>query len=188
VLVGVALLAFLLRGAVREWVILPLARFFWLVRGYYGAFPQAEYWLVALAVAVVVAFFALRLPQWEIRRHQEQGSSMPGSVREMAFWIKRSSGGIYPKWHVAHLLAELALDILDRRGTHQKGARLVDEPDWNPPLEVKKYLDAGLFTSSSQFKRPRRYGPPMATPFDQDLEPVIQYLESLLESENDHNS
>ena len=132
-LIAVALLAFLLRGAVQEWVIIPLARFIWLVKGYYGAFPQAAYWVVALGIAALVAILGFRFPDWERRRRHEQWKPLPGSVREMSFWIQRGKGGIFPKWHIAHLLAELALDILDRRGTRQKHAQLLTGPDWAPP-------------------------------------------------------
>jgi len=185
---AVAMLAFLVRGAVQEWIILPLARFVWLVKGYYGAFPQAAYWMVALGIAVLVTTLSFRIPNLESRRKQEQWRPLPGSVREMSFWIQRGKGGIYPKWHVAHLLAELALDILDRRGTRQKHAQLLTGPDWTPPPEVKNYLDAALTTNYTDYPKPKRYSPPLPTPFDQNLEPVIKYLESLLESEHEHYS
>ena len=187
-LAAVALLAFLLRGAVQEAIIIPLARFAWLVKGYYGAFPQAAYWVIALGIAVLVAILSFRLPDWEKRRHREQWKPLPGPVREMSFWIQRGRGGIFPKWHVAHLLAELALDILDRRGTRQKHARQITGPDWTPPADVKNYLDAALTTNYTDYPKPKRFSPLPPTPFDQDLEPVIEYLESLLESEHDHHS
>jgi len=187
-LIATALLAFLLRGAVQEWIILPLARFVWLVRGYYGAFPQAAYWMVALGIAVLVAILSFRLPDWERRSQPKQWKPLPGSVREMSFWIQRGKGNIFPKWHIAHLLAELALDILDRRGTRQKHARLLTGVDWVPPAEVKNYLDAALTTNYTDYPKPKRFSPLLPTPFDQDLEPVIKYLESLLESEHDHHS
>jgi hypothetical protein len=187
-LLAAALLAFLLRGAAQDWIILPLARFFWLVKGYYGAFPQAVYWLIALGFATFIAIIGLRLPGWERRHSHEQWKTMPGSVREMSFWIQRSRTGIFPKWHIAHLLAELALDIIDRRGTRQKNAPLLTSPDWSPPAEVKEYLDAALTTNFTDYPRPKRFGPLPSTPFDQDLEPVIKYLESLLESEHDYHS
>lgn len=187
-LIAAALLAFLLRGVVQEWIILPLARFFWLVKGYYRAFPQGAYWVVALGIAVLVAILGFRFPDLEKRRQREQWKPSPGSVREMSFWIQRGKGGFFPKWHIAHLLAELALDILDRRGTRQKGARMITGPDWAPPAEVKIYLDAALTTNYTDYPKPKRFSPLPLTPFDQDLEPVIKYLESLLESEHDHHS
>jgi len=187
-LILTALLALLLRGAVQSWIILPVAKFFWLVKGFYGAFPQAAYWVVALGIAMLVALLSFRLQDWEPRPPHERWKHLPGSVREMSFWIQRAKGGIYPKWHVAHLLADLALDILDRRGIRQKHGHLITGPDWNPPAEVKNYLDVALSGSYSDYPRAKRFSPQTLTPFDQDLEPVIKYLESLLESEYDHHS
>jgi hypothetical protein len=210
-LVAVLLLAFLLRGAVQEWIILPLARFIWLVKGYYGAFPQAAYWVAALGIAALVAIFGFRYPDWEGRRQYGQWTPLPGPVREMAFWIQRGRGGIYPKWHTthllhlpytpepgrggiypkwhtAHLLAKLALDILDQRGTRHKHAQQISGPGWDPPENVKKYLDAALTTNYTDYPKPGWFSHQPPTPFDQDLEPVIKYLESLLESEHDYHS
>jgi hypothetical protein len=184
----VALLAFFLRGIVQDWIIFPLAKFFWLVKGYYGAFPQAAYWVAALVIAAVIAILGLHLPNLERPRPQEKWRPLPGSVREMSFWIQRARGGFFPKWHIAHLLGELALDILDRRGTHEKNARQLSGPDWDPPANVKKFLDAALATNYTDYPKPRRFSSSPPTPFDQDLEPVIKYLESLLENEHDYNS
>ena len=149
----IALLAFLLRGVVQEWIILPLARFFWLVKGYYGAFPQAAYWMIALSIAVLIAILGFRFPNRERQPQHEKGRPIPGSIREMSFWIQRSKSWIFPKWHIAHLLAELALDILDRRGTHQKHAQLLKGLDWTPPAEVKGYLDAALTTNYTDYPK-----------------------------------
>ncbi|MGA2503286.1 MAG: hypothetical protein ABSG01_04265 [Anaerolineales bacterium] len=187
-IIMVALLAFFLRGPVQIWVIIPLAKFFWLVKGYYGAFPQAAYWVVALIVAAVIAILGLRLPNLERPRLEKKMRPVPGTVREMSFWIQRARDRFFPKWHIAHILGELALDILDRRGTHEKNTRLLSGLDWDPPADVKKYLDAALTTNYTDYPKPKRFSSSPPTPFDQDLEPVIKYLESLLENENDHNS
>lgn len=184
----VAVVAFFLRGIVQDWVIIPLVKSFWLVKGYYGAFPQAAYWAVALVVAAVVAVLGLRLPNLERPHPEDKRSPLPGSVREMSFWIQRARDGFFPKWHTAHILGELALDIFDRRGTHEKNPHLLSGLDWDPPPNVKKYLDAALTTNYTDYPKPGRFSSLPPTPFDQDLEPVIKYLESLLENENDHNS
>jgi len=183
-LIAAALMAILLRGVVKEWIILPLAKFIWLVKGYYGAFPQAAYWLVALGLAVPVAILGFRFSDLEERRQRKLWEPSPGPVREMSFWIERRKGGIFSKWHIAHLLAELALNILYRRGTHQKGAQLLAGPDWDPPAEVKNFLDAAITTKYTDYPKPKRFRPLPPTPFDQDLEPVIKYIESLLESDH----
>lgn len=188
VLIVVAALAFLLRGVVQDWIIIPLARFFWLVKGYYGAFSQDVYWVVALVIAAVIAILGLRLPDWERPPQHEGWKPLPGSVREMNFWLQRSKDGVFPKWHIAHLLGELALDILDRRGARPKNTPMLTGPHSTPPVDVKNYLDAALTTNYTDYPKPKRFGPLPPTPFDQDLEPVIEYLESLLENENDNNS
>jgi hypothetical protein len=188
VLIVVAALAFLLRGVVQDWIIIPLARFFWLVKGYYGAFSQDVYWVVALVIAAVIAILGLRLPDWERPPQHEGWKPLPGSVREMNFWLQRSKDGVFPKWHIAHLLGELALDILDRRGARSKNTPMLTGPHSTPPVDVKNYLDAALTTNYTDYPKPKRFGPLPPTPFDQDLEPVIEYLESLLENENDNNS
>ncbi|MCX6035644.1 MAG: hypothetical protein NTV38_11815, partial [Chloroflexi bacterium] len=66
-LIAAALMAILLRGVVKEWIILPLAKFIWLVKGYYGAFPQSAYWLVALGLAVPIAILGFRFSDLEER-------------------------------------------------------------------------------------------------------------------------
>jgi hypothetical protein len=188
ILVVAFLLAFLLRGTVKALIIIPLAKVAWLVKGYYGVIPQAAYWLAALGIALIIAILSLQLPDWEIRHRQGHRRLLPGTVREMTFWIQREKAGIFTRWHIAHLLAELALAILDRHGTEAKYARVLAGPDWNPPTSVKNYLDAALSTNYADYPKPRRFESRQLTPFDQDLESVIKYLESLLESEHDYHS
>ena len=184
-LAGVTLLAWLLRGAAQTLIIVPLARFAWLVKGYYGAFPQAAYWVIALIAAGILSFFTLRLPEIGKSQHDKGWTPLPGPVRDLSFWIQRSRDGIFPKWHVAHLLAGLALEILNKQGMREKTGRQIKDPDWIPPAEVGKYINAGLSNNFTDIQRPRRFGRQPATPFDQDLEPIIEYLESLLENDHD---
>jgi hypothetical protein len=187
-LVGAGLLAFLLQGAVKEGIILPLARFAWVIKGYYGAFPQSVYWVIALVAGVLLVAIGFRLPEWEKRHQGDPWKSLPGPVKELSFWILRAKNGLYPKWHIAHLLAELELDILDQRGKREKHIVRIRERDWAPSEEVEKYLDAALNTNYSDYTRPKRFKAKPPSPFDLDIEPVILFLESLLENENDHNS
>lgn len=188
VLVGATLLAFVLRGAVKAGIILPLARFAWLIKGYYGAFPQAVYWVIAILAAVLLVAIHLRLPELEIRHRNKKWKSSPGHVQELSFWIQRGENGFYSKWHIAHLLAELALDILDQRGKREKHILRIMGPDWSPSEDVEKYLDAALNTNFTDYPRPKRFFQKPLTPFDLDIETVVRYLESLMESKNDNHS
>ena len=187
-LIVIALLAIPLRGLVHDWILLPMARFFWLVRGYYGALPQFAYWITALGVAILIVILSIHIPGWEKRSQPARIGLKPGSVSEMSFWIRRSKKNLFPKWHIAQVLAGMALDILDGRREKLAPARSLKGQNWTPPEEVKTYLESALTTIYSDLPKPGPLRSNQPTPFDQDLDPVIDYLESLLENENDHNS
>ena len=187
-LIGATLLAYLLRGVVKAGIILPLARLAWLIKGYYGIFPQTVYWVMAIVAAILLVAIRFRLPVWEKRHGDEKWKSTPGHVQELSFWILRGENGFYPKWQVAHLLAELALDLLDLRGKHEKHILRIKGPDSAPSEQVEKYLDAALNTNFTDYPRPKRFFRRPSTPFDLDIETVIRYLESLVESKNDNHS
>jgi hypothetical protein len=186
-MIAVGLLAIPLRNTIQTTIILPLAKFIWLVKGYYGASPQSVYWIIALIVAGSVAVLSVRLPEWEDWRGRRPRTILPGPVEELSFWLQKDRSGIFPKWYVARLLADLALNLLDRK-SQEKVERQLMGPGWDPPAEVQKYLEAALKTSYTEYQRTGRAGARLSTPFDGDLEPVIEYLESLLENENDHHS
>ena len=188
ILLAITVLAIPLRGVVHDWIILPVARFFWLVRGYYGAFPQAAYWIAAIGIAILIVILSIRIPGWEKRSQSGRAGLKPGSVREMSFWIQRSKRNLFPKWHIAQILAGIAVEILDGRRVKQPHARSLAGLNWTPPADVKKYLESALTTTYSDLPKPSAFNPYQPTPFDQDLDPIIDYLEFLLENEHDNNS
>jgi hypothetical protein len=187
-LAGIFALAFLLRGAVKSLVILPLAKLFWYIKGYYGVFPQAAYWVIVLGIAVLIALATIPIGIESRRSRKDQGVDLLGPVENLAFWLERSRSGIFPKWHIARILAEVALQLLERREPGEKPPSRLSASGWNPPDSVRRYLDAALKTTYTNYPRSHRSGRQSATPFDQDVEPVVEHLESLLESENDHHS
>lgn len=183
-----AVLAIPLRGAVHDRILIPLARFFWLVKGYYGTLPQFAYWIAALGIAFLIVLLTVHIPGWEKRGQAPRAGLKPGSVSEMAFWIRRSKANLFPKWHISQLLAGIALEVLEDRRVKQAPARSLKGFNWTPPEEVKNYLESALSTNYSDLPKPGPFRRNPPTPFDQDLDPVIDYLESLMENENDHNS
>jgi len=58
-------------------------------------------------------------------------------------------------------------------------------PGWNPPPAVQKYLETALRTSYADFAK-RSASEPESS-LDTDINLVIEYLESLVESEHDHS-
>ncbi len=187
-LAGLIVLAFLLSGLVKSVIILPAARLFWWLTGYYHALPQSAYWVMALIIAAFLIFISLRLPVLESHRKDARLRSLPGPVKDISFWIQRSKTGLYPRWHIARLLAEMALELLDLRGNRDPHVLQPMGPDGSPPEGVRKYIDAALTTNFTDYPRPKRFRSLPPTPFDGDLEPVVRYLESLVESEHDTDS
>lgn len=185
-LIAAVLLAFLLRGLVQDYVILPLARLFWNLRTLYRSIPQAVYWVLLLVVLVSMTISSFSLRFQDKQKSRPEDHIHYGDVQQMAFWIQRSRRGVYSKWHLARSLAELALDILQRRKGSVKREQQLEGPGWAPPAGVQEYLEAALKTSYADY--PRRsifdFNPP--TPFDHDFEPTVAYLESLMEDDHDH--
>jgi len=109
-----------------------------------------------------------------------------GEVQQVSFWLTRSRRGIFSRWHVANLLANIALDILSRRTSTGRGGLHLAGPGWDPPAGVQGYLEAGLRTTYADYPRPGLFSNEPQTPFDSDPEPIVDYLESLLEDDHDH--
>jgi hypothetical protein len=184
-LAGAALLAFLLAGPARDYIILPLAKYFWMAKGIYASFPQAEYWTFLLVAIFLMLGFVLLRADWGERDREERRQSFPGDVQQLAYWIARSRKGIFSRWHLARRLADLALEILESRGSNVKATRQLKGPGWNPPPPVQKYLETALRTSYADFAK-RSASEPESS-LDTDVNLVIEYLESLVESEHDHS-
>jgi hypothetical protein len=185
-LAGIILLTFLLHGIVEEFILLPLAHLLWLAGMLYRAIPQLVYWAILLAVLVslTMSSFAIRLSSDQHR--DRSGYFRYGEIQQLSFWLRRSRRSLYSKWHVANLLANTALDIIQRRsGTGQRGNRL-EGPGWDPPAQVQEYLSAALTSTYSDYTRRGFFSRRQPTPFDCDIGPVVAYLESFLEDEHEH--
>ena len=181
------LLAFPLQSAGQAVIILPLAKLLFFLKGYYRAFPQMSYWLIALGVAVVILIASLPLPDLGRNRSGRSAATAQGAVQDLAFWLQRARTGVYPRWHLARLLADLALGALHLRSPGAGAGRRLEGPDWDPPPSVQEYLQAALTTSHSEYSMRRHAGLLPSTPFDQGLEPAIDYLEHYLEVEHEHH-
>jgi hypothetical protein len=187
ILVGISLLAYPLRSLGQSGVILPLARLAWLIKGYYGAFPQATYWVVALIAAFLIAAASLPLVILNRPPAKPDQHRLNGPVQEIGFWLRRMKKGLYPRWHLARLLAELSINILDLHGRSRTSERTLVGPDWNPPQAVQDFLQTALSSSHADYSRPKWIAAGLSTPFDQDLESVLEYLESYLEMEHERD-
>lgn len=170
------LLAFFLRDIILHWVIQPMLYWLWMLNLLYRAIPQAVLWVTLVSILLMFAIsllaqnisFRNRLP-----RTPERTS---GPVQRLSSTLQRKSQGIYFKWQVARSLAEIALHLQELRTHNQARDLQWDASDALP--EVRRFLEAGLKTSFSDYPMPGVFQPRRETPFDMNLDPVIDYLES----------
>ncbi len=188
-LVLTAALTLLLRGLVRELIILPLLQLYWVVRILLESIPQLLLWSLFVGVALLIAGGSLI--GW--RRAQERAEAaqreQPGRVAAWARWIRQAEEGDYSRWRLAHRLGGLALDLLAYRQQcpPEQVKRQLEEGSLAMPPEVRAYLQAGLGrglwgpSSHLSLLWRRLRGAPPPSPLDVELEAVIRFLETQLE-------
>ena len=180
VVIGVSalLLAFFLRDAVYQMVVVPLAYVIWIVKLYYAAIPQGVLWTALLALLFLAALWSL-VPEVPPAARREPTHKLPeGQVEALALWIKKSRAGNYFKWQLANRLARIARGLDENAGL---GGRFP-----SADKTVERYLDAGLNYSFVDFPSPRnRFQPAPKTPLDADPNQVADYLESQMEKTSD---
>jgi len=199
-------IAFLLRDVVEVLIIRPAAYLFWFLGVIYRYIPQPILW------AVFVIFMLYQFLGRMVVSIDFPGSrpgrlrQIQGPVGDLANLIQRKDGGVYFKWKIARTLAQIASEMQELRLNLPTRKLNFNGKTVNP--QVRRYLEAGQSTSFSDYpiSRARLPIPGLAamlgkvnlspfinlpvqsarpTPFDGDIDPVIDYLESELENEND---
>lgn len=181
VLIGV--FSVLLSGVTEDVFILPVVKFFWLLKGYYGSLDQVIFWVALLVFLVIIAIFSLRGWTLGLYARREQVDELPGEVGQLAFWIRRSKHGPYPRWYLARTLAELALDLLRGRGADAERGGQLNGPGWEPPANTQAYLETAMRTTPATFSRQLELTKMVDR--DPEAESVVEYLESYAETSND---
>jgi hypothetical protein len=184
-LLAAAVMAYLLRDAIEQLVIRPLAFFWWELMLFYHAIPQQLFWIVLLA-GMLLVFSTSLLRSRRGFTHRRKVLPAKGPVEALASWIEHGRRGVYFNWRIAKLLGSVAAYMLDYQERRLPGRKLVAR-DWNPPDEVGRYLDAGLNTTFADYPYRGWFSPPPSTPFDIDLEKVVKFMESELEITDDHD-
>jgi len=180
-----ALLAFPLRSAVYDAVIIPLAYVIWGLGLIYHSLSQSVWW-VAVALLTLFIFGRSLAPNLQPpKRFVPKPAPPKGDVEHLASWIKKSDQGVYNKWLVANRLGKLAFQILEQRdnGKPRSLFEPLEGPGWLPDGELQNYLQAGLQGSFADFSGERKpFAPPPKTALDHDLEQVVEFLESQVEN------
>lgn len=184
-------LAFPLRTAVYELVIIPVAYMLWLLELWYHAVNQSLWWWVAVFVVLVVLVRSL-WPAGRFRRRMRLRSRPAvGQVESLSVWMKRTGRGTYFKWLIAHRLGKIAHEILLQRmgGRTRSFFDPLAAPDWTPDASVQSYLETGLKSSFADYPQGRKlFSKPISTPLDHDVGEVITFLESQVNNQRHGSS
>ena len=179
------LLAFPLRDAVYETVIVPVAYILWALGLIYRALPQYVWWII-VAVLILYMFGKSILPYLKFPVGREQSPTPPkGQVEHLAEWIRKSEKGVYNRWLVANRLGRLAYQILVQRDSGRPRSLFapLEGPDWNASPELTGYLHAGLQSSFADYPNENNpFGLPVKTPLDYDIRDAVEFLESKTDS------
>lgn len=185
--IAALLLAFPLRQAVEEIVILPLQYLLWSAGIIYRSIPQFWIWLVISAIIffILLTPFLDDLPR--LPERQQKKPPEKGAVESMAESLNKADRGIYFKWSVANRLGKIMRDWiayrerLDQRWQANDLARLAGQVS----PEVYQYLDAGLNGSFADYPRPKLpfFRKKIKTPLDLDPNLVLDAIENEMENE-----
>jgi hypothetical protein len=179
-------LAYFLQDTVNAVLFVPLSYLWWAFSILYQSVAQVIYWLL---LVLGVAFLALGSLYGRERSRDRIADDPPpsqGPLGIAARQISRTGQGMYYKWLIANRMGKLARSILQlRNGTVESPHSALEGRDWGPPDEVASYLVSGLMRTFADYPRPRWYARRPDTPFDVDLDQVVSYLESQMESPSD---
>lgn len=184
VLVIAALLAFPLRDAIYETVVIPIAFIGFQLGLFYRSLSQAIWWWVIITLVLFMLSFSLVTPLRPTRRKEPKSKPRLGQVEDMAIWLGRAKSGTYFKWLIANRLGKLAYQMLLHRESGRP--RSVFAPltgaDWKPSKELQTYLETGLHGSFSEFPIARPFAALPKTPLDYEVRDAVEFLESQVEN------
>jgi len=185
VLIVAALLAFPLRETIYETIVIPFAYVAWNLGLLYRSLSQGIWWWILVGIVLLMLAFSL-VPETQFRsRERAKTKPAQGPVESFAVSMRRADEGIYFRWLVANRLGKLAYQILLHRESGKP--RSVFAPlrgqDWEPTVELQKYLETGLHGSFADFPHARRpFTTPQKTPLDLNVLEVVEFLESHVEN------
>ena len=182
VLLIAVVLAFPLREITDQLILLPLAYLLWILHLLYISVDQQVWWIGVGVMLFLILVFSL-LPEIDFKPKMiRQYQVARGSVESLARTIYKTESGIYFKWLLANRLGKLAHQMLLQR-EHGK-PRSIFSPlageGWNVDPAVQHYLETGLQGSFADFPNTHwtTFSPREKTPLDQDIQAVIEFLES----------
>jgi hypothetical protein len=183
VFAAAASIAFVLRNAIYEIVIVPLAYIWWVIGLYYRFIPQTLVWVLLIFLVLFTAARALLISIPVRDRVMQKGDPVESPIRQLSILMQKQRQGMYYRWVLANRLGKLSRELLDQREGHvsaKRFTRLIGR-DWKPPAGVEAYLESGLNGSFADYPQ-SRWGHVQPAPLDEDPRHVIEYLEAEMET------
>ena len=184
-----AALAYFLRDAINDRIVVPLAYLWWRLELYYHSITESTWIMLAVMLISLIAYASI---MGDIQLFKDSGSrkvgSVLGPVEELSGWLAKALRHTYFRWRVANQLARLArLFLMLREGRNvQRWDGTFDSQGWDPPKDVESYLRYGLNRSVEELQ-------PSSAPWSQSrfvkMNPkkAVEYLESMIGDRFDEN-
>jgi energy-coupling factor transporter transmembrane protein EcfT len=137
--------------------------------------PQQILWAFLLVLILYIAIGSFYGKRYKEEKSTENQSPVIGAVEAMAGYIEERHRGIYFKWQIAHLLGKIQLTIQENASRRTSGRIPL------PSDRVQAFLDAGVKTSYVDYAPDGFSLKNISTPFDIELEQVVDYLEEQME-------
>ncbi len=178
-LILVAILLFPLRRVVAGAVIRFASYLVWNVNVLGLVIPQQILWAFLLILILYIAIGSFYGKRYREESSSEKTVPVVGAVEAMAGYIEKRHRGIYFKWQIAHLLGKIQEAIL------QTASRGTSKRVLLPSDRVQAFLDAGVNTSYADYAPDGLMLKNISTPFDIELEQVVEYLEEQMEIQHE---
>lgn len=172
-----AVLAYFLRDAINDNLIVPAAYLWWRIEIYFKTFPEDIWFRLAAVIVSLIAYATLfggnQSSSDDARRDVQL---LPGPVEELNVWLRQSRHRSYYRRLVARKLARLAQAFFLQRDKKNEGA--LKRLDWDPSIAVESYFRYGLKGS---------LGPGGYTEHEANLLSTVEYLEKEIGDRDDAN-
>ena len=174
-LIIVAILLYPIRREVAGAVMSFASYLVWSVNVMGVVIPQQLLWAFLLILILYIAIGSFYGKRYREEKSTENQSPVVGAVEAMAGYIEERHRGIYFKWQIANLLGKIQQTIQESasRGTSSRIPL--------PSDSVQAFLDAGVNTSYVDYAPDGFSLKNISTPFDIELEQVVDYLEEQME-------
>lgn len=181
-LIILALTSLCLQSFILDMLIVPVIYAWYSIRLFLQSVPGAMYWTMLVAGAALIFLLSIlrrmRLP--DLRKTDFR--PVRGPIEVTASYIRNAHRGVFSKWFLANRFVELARAIMKQRGGEAIKMTDLGNSDWDPPENIRTYFEAGANRYFMQYSRRRFFARLRKTPFEVDIDEVIDYLETKMKT------